>query len=231
MKAGFLTDLNSRLQLGPQQAKPQEKEPEPPAEKKPLNDARKGRARGPARRKPAAENANAKLPTIPEVKITDSWNVWQIGQDGSVTVGDTKPIVFSAVPEPAVEPKVEEPKEPTPPEPVEKTATEPLNSVPEPPAVAEEVSPSTVEVPENGPADAEASPTAHQPAETTELAPEVTDKQDSPEPSPTGPSGVEHPTKTVPSPIKMEEDMEDMAAFADGKKTSDGDIHPVQSAS
>lgn len=241
MKAGFLTDLNSRLQLGPQQAKTQEKEPEPPAEKKPLNDARKGRARGPARRKPAAENANAKLPTIPEVKITDSWNVWQIGQDGGVTVGDAKPIVFSAVPEIVVEPKAEEPKEPKieepkieepiRPETVEKMATEPLNSAPEPLAVAEEVSPSTIEVPENGPADSEASPTAQRPIETTELAPKVTAKQDSPEPSPTGPSSVEHPIETVPSPIKMEEDMEDMAAFADGKTTSDGDIHPVQSAS
>lgn len=243
LKAGFLTDLNSRLQLGPQQAKSQEKEPEPPAEKKPLNDARKGRARGPARRKPAAENANAKLPTIPEIKITDSWNVWQVGQDGSVTVGVVKPIVFSAVPsavpsEPAVEPKSEEPKtkEPTPPQTVEKTATEPVDPVPEPLAVAEEVRPSTVEVPEDGPADAEPSPIAQQPTETTELVPEVTTKQDSVELSPTGlSSSVESPVEplieTVPSPIRMENDMEDMAAFADGKKSSDGEIHPVQSAS
>jgi hypothetical protein len=238
LKAGFLTDLNSRLQLGPQQPKPQEKEPEPPAEKKPLNDARKGRARGPTRRKPAAEKANAKLPTIPEIKITDSWNVWQVEQDGSVTVGDAKPIVFSAVPpEPVVESKVEQPKaeepkaeEPTIPETVEKTATEPVDSVPKPLAVAEEVTPSTVEVPKNGPADAEASPTAQQPVETIE--PEVTAKQVSPELSPAGPtSSAEATAETVPSPVKIEDDMEDMAAFADGKRTSDGDIHPVQSAS
>ncbi|KAG8626899.1 hypothetical protein KVT40_005844 [Elsinoe batatas] len=53
IKASFMNDLNSRLQLGPPVAKKEEpkvedKEPEP------LADARKGRARGPARRKPAA---------------------------------------------------------------------------------------------------------------------------------------------------------------------------------
>lgn len=95
LKAGFLTDLNSRLQLGPQQPKPQEKEPEPPAEKQPLSDARKGRARGPARRKPAVEKATpAALPATsatPEIKIIESLNVWRVGQDGRVVVGpDTK---------------------------------------------------------------------------------------------------------------------------------------------
>ncbi|PLB52960.1 hypothetical protein P170DRAFT_350292 [Aspergillus steynii IBT 23096] len=91
LKAGFLTDLNSRLQLGPQGPKPQEKkEEEPPAEKVPLSDARKGRARGPARRKPAVEKPSPKLPTIPEVKITTTWNVWQVGEDGNLTVGDSE---------------------------------------------------------------------------------------------------------------------------------------------
>ncbi|KAI2792979.1 hypothetical protein POX_b03025 [Penicillium oxalicum] len=97
LKAGFLTDLNSRLQMGPPQPKPQEKEPEAPAEKQPLSDARKGRARGPARRKPAGENTNARLPTIPEIKITETWNVWSVGEDGNLTVGsgDTKPDIPS----------------------------------------------------------------------------------------------------------------------------------------
>ncbi|KAE8146532.1 altered inheritance of mitochondria protein 21 [Aspergillus avenaceus] len=92
LKAGFLSDLNSRLQLGPQAPpKPQEKKEEAaPAEKQPLSDARKGRARGPARRKPAAEKVTAKLPTIPEVKITTTWNVWQVGEDGNLVVGDTE---------------------------------------------------------------------------------------------------------------------------------------------
>ncbi|KAJ6141264.1 hypothetical protein N7470_010160 [Penicillium chermesinum] len=135
LKAGFLTDLNSRLQLGPQQQKPQPKEPESPAEKQPLSDARKGRARGPARRKPAVEKADARLPTIPEVKITESWNVWQVGSDGSLTVGgETKhadPVEASPsiethpssdpspAPEPAMAPKLSkniagEPTDPVP---------------------------------------------------------------------------------------------------------------------
>lgn len=93
LKAGFLTDLNSRLQDGPQGPKPkeQEKKEEPPAEKGPLNDARKGRARGPARRrpavqKPANEPATAKLPPTLEVRITEVWNVWQIDEAGDLVV-------------------------------------------------------------------------------------------------------------------------------------------------
>ena len=58
LKAGFMNDLNSRLQLGPQGPKPaaakEEEKAEPnEVEDKPIADARKGRARGPARRKPA----------------------------------------------------------------------------------------------------------------------------------------------------------------------------------
>jgi hypothetical protein len=55
LQAGFLQDLNSKLGIGPQA--PKVKEPEPEAEPEPaapLQDARKGRAKGPARRKPAA---------------------------------------------------------------------------------------------------------------------------------------------------------------------------------
>ncbi len=66
LQAGFMSDLNRRLQLGPQ-APPShreehedkaeeeaEREKEKEKEKVPLVDARKGRARGPARRAPAA---------------------------------------------------------------------------------------------------------------------------------------------------------------------------------
>lgn len=101
LKAGFLTDLNSRLQVGPQGPKPPEKEDEPLAEKKPLQDARKGRARGPARRKPAptpapasttaaAETAGAKPMAVSEVKITETWNIWQVDEGGKLVVGDNK---------------------------------------------------------------------------------------------------------------------------------------------
>lgn len=55
-----MSDLNKRLQLGPQAPKKEEAAPEEPEvekEKVPLVDARKGRARGPARRAPAKSPA------------------------------------------------------------------------------------------------------------------------------------------------------------------------------
>jgi hypothetical protein len=57
LQSTFMNDLNNRLKLGPQAAAPKPKEPEAEADdapKEPLADARKGRARGPARRKQAA---------------------------------------------------------------------------------------------------------------------------------------------------------------------------------
>jgi hypothetical protein len=60
LQGGFMSDLNKRLQLGPQAPKKEEAAPEEPEvekEKVPLADARKGRARGPARRAPAKSPA------------------------------------------------------------------------------------------------------------------------------------------------------------------------------
>jgi hypothetical protein len=60
LQGGFMSDLNKRLQLGPQAPKKEEaaaEEPEVEKEKAPLVDARKGRARGPARRAPAKSPA------------------------------------------------------------------------------------------------------------------------------------------------------------------------------
>lgn len=55
LRGNFMNDLNQKLGLGP----PKEKEPEPIVEEpaKPLEDARKGRARGPQRRAPARSPA------------------------------------------------------------------------------------------------------------------------------------------------------------------------------
>lgn len=77
LQAGFMSDLNKRLQLGPQAPKKEEPAPEEAAEeveKAPLTDARKGRARGPQRRAPRAspspaaaassEDAPTQKPTI-----------------------------------------------------------------------------------------------------------------------------------------------------------------------
>lgn len=119
LKANFLADLNSRLQAGPQGPKPKkeekeeaEKEEQPPAEKKPLSDARKGRARGPARRKPTTAGAagaagSSQLPAIPEVRIIEAWNVWEVTADGTLHVSGTTiksaPAVVEANKEPASE--------------------------------------------------------------------------------------------------------------------------------
>jgi hypothetical protein len=61
LQGGFMSDLNKRLQLGPQAPKKEEvapDEPEVEKEKVPLVDARKSRARGPARRAPAKSPAS-----------------------------------------------------------------------------------------------------------------------------------------------------------------------------
>lgn len=97
LKAGFMSDLDKRLQLGPQGPKPPEKSLEEEEGKAPLADARKGRARGPARRKPAASPAGQETRTAatseqydkPEpIKWTlqEPWAVWAVGSDGSLDV-------------------------------------------------------------------------------------------------------------------------------------------------
>lgn len=97
LQAGFLSDLNNRLKLGPKPPPQQEKEePEEPVEKKPLSDARKGRARGPARRKPAVtkaalQPAQAAGPAVPEIKLVDAWSAWHVGNDGLLVVGEKGP--------------------------------------------------------------------------------------------------------------------------------------------
>ena len=64
LKSGFMSDLASRIQLGPTgpPPKPKEAEPEVDEPKAPLVDARKSRAKGPARRKPAASSSEAPEP-------------------------------------------------------------------------------------------------------------------------------------------------------------------------
>jgi hypothetical protein len=78
LKGNFMNDLNQKLGLGP----PKEKEPEPEVEQevKPLEDARKGRARGPQRRAPAkspsaAETAATKAPVLAMFAPQSHWNI------------------------------------------------------------------------------------------------------------------------------------------------------------
>ncbi|KAF2712350.1 hypothetical protein K504DRAFT_343120, partial [Pleomassaria siparia CBS 279.74] len=93
LQAGFLKDLNSKLGLGPQA--PKVKEPEPEVEEepaKPLQDARKSRAKGPQRRKPASSPSPAAAATItaeiavPKVKLELAGvsTIWSIGDNGFV---------------------------------------------------------------------------------------------------------------------------------------------------
>ena len=103
LKAGFLSDLDKRLQLGPQAPKHQEKAPEPDKdaaeEKAPLSDVRKGRAKGPARRKPAAPPSagvgeESATPTTAggKFEISSPCTVWQISDDGALEVSSTEKV-------------------------------------------------------------------------------------------------------------------------------------------
>ncbi|KAL0934296.1 uncharacterized protein CTRU02_211095 [Colletotrichum truncatum] len=93
LQAGFMSDLNKRLQLGPQAPKKEE----PPAadmveekEKAPLADARKGRARGPQRRAPAKSPApvtEAKS-SGPTLSFSPLRICWSIGDNGVLEVDD-----------------------------------------------------------------------------------------------------------------------------------------------
>ncbi|KAK4697192.1 hypothetical protein P7C71_g849, partial [Lecanoromycetidae sp. Uapishka_2] len=101
LKGGFLADLDSRLKLGPQAPKPQDKEHEAMEDKAPLTDARKGRAKGPTRRKPVAAPADtmaAQAATERENgkssarnwSIRTPWTVFE--HDGVLKVGHFAPI-------------------------------------------------------------------------------------------------------------------------------------------
>ncbi|CRK14869.1 hypothetical protein BN1708_011274 [Verticillium longisporum] len=122
LQAGFMSDLNKRLQQGPQA--PAKKE-EPPAadmieekEKAPLADARKGRARGPQRRAPVAKSQSQAADirsSGPTLSFSPLRTCWSIGDDGILEIENSKP-----------QPKKEEPEIEFAPEAVEE------ESVPEP---------------------------------------------------------------------------------------------------
>ncbi|KAL4885072.1 altered inheritance of mitochondria protein 21 [Aspergillus karnatakaensis] len=226
LKAGFLSDLNSRLQLGPQAPpKPQEKKEEAPVEKGPLSDARKGRARGPARRKPAVESPSPRLPTIPEIKITETWNVWEVREDGNLVVGDgnkghvntvaqessdwgntmASPLARNIAGE-SVDPGRQPKKE-------SEVVPEPKPSEPEP-----EVS--QTEVPEPVPESIKSEPVVQQESPSEAPVPEAPAQASAPI--------VESPEKQVDIPAavsdKVDNFAESLAATADNKRPSDGDV-------
>ncbi|KAK6512902.1 hypothetical protein TWF506_009065 [Arthrobotrys conoides] len=97
LRANFMSDLNSRLSKGPVAPKKEEPAPEPePKEREPLEDVRKTRARGPAKRKPsaaAAPAAGTAAPAtahVPKLTFSSIITVYSIGDDYEVSFDETK---------------------------------------------------------------------------------------------------------------------------------------------
>ncbi|CAJ2505052.1 Uu.00g124460.m01.CDS01 [Anthostomella pinea] len=118
LQAGFMSDLNNRLRLGPQAPKKEETtEQEAPKEKEktPLPDARKGRARGPQRRAPTKSKSpnpgtdGSTLPTVsggkPVLSFSMTRTLFSIDEEGTVSVDDFGPEAES---KPVLQSKVEE---------------------------------------------------------------------------------------------------------------------------
>ncbi|WYZ35536.1 hypothetical protein EsH8_X_000183 [Colletotrichum jinshuiense] len=159
LQAGFMSDLNKRLQLGPQAPKKEE----PPAaeaveekEKAPLADARKGRARGPQRRAPASKSPApapvAEVKSAPTLSFSPLRTCWSIGDSGVLEVDDESKPEPAEVESPTETKEVEPVSEPAEPE----TKTElPVTEEPEAKEPAEDkVGESKAEAAE--PVDAEA---------------------------------------------------------------------------
>ena len=104
LPTSFMSDLNHRLQLGPQapvKEKTAETLPESSSSKEnvPLSDARKARTRGPQRRAPAKPSTNGELskssspataPLSSRLAITTTMSLWSINQQGSLVSGSSR---------------------------------------------------------------------------------------------------------------------------------------------
>lgn len=113
LQAGFMSDLNKRLQLGPSAPKKEEPKEEEVAEEKekaPLADARKGRARGPQRRAPTKSSSpSGTAPPVtngrPTLSFSTTRTLWCIDEEGTMSVEqENEPSTEESVP-------VEEPKQ------------------------------------------------------------------------------------------------------------------------
>ncbi|KAI1769384.1 altered inheritance of mitochondria protein 21 [Hypoxylon sp. FL1150] len=126
LQAGFMSDLNNRLKLGPHAPKKEESPAEPAEEKEktPLADARKGRARGPQRRAPtktsSSSGADSGPPPVsngkPVLSFSMTRTLFSIDEEGTMTVESTAPqlpVEAETKPEETrlEETKSEEPKE------------------------------------------------------------------------------------------------------------------------
>lgn len=165
LQAGFMSDLNKRLKLGPQAPKKEEETTEEAApveekEKAPLSDARKGRARGPQRRAPAKATATPAVaskqeerPAAPVLVFSAPQTFWSIDPEtGDLDVSAEKPAekVDEVAQAEAAAPS-EKPSEQIPEEPVGTSAPiEPPEPVSEPSEPAREAAQDS-EVPEAKP--------------------------------------------------------------------------------
>lgn len=113
LRANFMNDLNSRLSKGPVAPKKEDPAdaPEPKA-REPLEDVRKTRARGPAKRKPSSATAaaaggadSAPVPHVPKLTFSSIITVYSIGDDYEVSFDETK---FDDEPSKVARPMVEE---------------------------------------------------------------------------------------------------------------------------
>ncbi|KAK4902768.1 hypothetical protein LTR27_000707 [Elasticomyces elasticus] len=88
LQSGFMNDLNNRLKLGPQGPPPKVKEPETEdldTPKEALTDARKSRAKGPARRKPAASPSAAGFSSS-DFSFSTPTTLWHIDENDELNV-------------------------------------------------------------------------------------------------------------------------------------------------
>ncbi|KAK0961747.1 hypothetical protein LTS01_020226 [Friedmanniomyces endolithicus] len=92
LQSGFMNDLNNRLKLGPQGPAPKAREAEDEAaateaSKEPLVDARKSRARGPARRKPGVVEAGGVGSRVGAgLEISAPVTIWHIDEEERLNV-------------------------------------------------------------------------------------------------------------------------------------------------
>lgn len=100
LQAGFMSDLNKRLQLGPQAPKKEEAvaaaDMSEEKEQVPLVDARKGRARGPQRRAPSSKSSStghgdkSTPPSAshgkPVLTFSITHTLWSIDEEGTMVI-------------------------------------------------------------------------------------------------------------------------------------------------
>ncbi|KAI1387767.1 altered inheritance of mitochondria protein 21 [Hypoxylon trugodes] len=136
LQAGFMSDLNNRLRLGPQAPKKEEPPTQEPAEEKekaPLSDARKGRARGPQRRAPtkAASPSGVESgppPTSnghPVLSFSMTRTLFSIDEEGTMTVDGPGPVTLLEPETKSIEVAKEEPREAEPQVSLEQDKSEP----------------------------------------------------------------------------------------------------------